>query len=94
MAEASKTGVIHLFESDLENKVSGNSNKPPRSISAKALDGNFKALTIIAGDKIPYTVNVQENGTTLDIFPAIPGSGTYVLGLVAGQLRWLETQNC
>jgi hypothetical protein len=90
MAEASKTGVLHLFESDLENKVSGNSNKPPRSISAKALDGNFMALTLVAPDDNSYTANIASSGTTLKIFPPIPAGGTYFLGVSNGIIQWIS----
>ena len=94
MAQASANPAIHIFANDLENKVSGNSSAPPRSIRAADLDGNFKALTIIPNQNIPYAVNVGTDGTSLDIFPPSPGAGTYVLGIVDGSLAWLETTNC
>jgi hypothetical protein len=86
--------VIHSFKDDLATAASGNSNKPPRSISAKDLDGNFKAVTVIAPKDNSYTVDMSDQGTTLNIFPATPGSGTFVLGMVGGKIKWIQTQDC
>jgi hypothetical protein len=90
---ASQNPSLHSFVSDLQNKVAGNTPAPPRSIRAKDLDGNFKTLTIIPNTNIPYTVNYSADGTSLDIFPAVPDGGNYVLGATNGTLRWISQES-
>lgn len=93
MPKGSANSSLHVFANDLSSQVKGNSNAPPRSIRASDLDGNFKALTIVPSSNIPYKVNHSADGTSLDIFPAAPGAGMFLLGIVDGDLQWLSQDN-
>jgi hypothetical protein len=88
---------LHTFKDDLTKRPTGNSNKPPRSISAKDLDDNFTKTHVIddtAATTTVYTVEYTEEGTVLKVLPTINASGTYVLGTVDGTLQWIATQDC
>jgi hypothetical protein len=87
----------HKFVEDLKTRPSGNSNQPPRSIKARDLDDNFLKVCIVedsARSDQPYKVNYTKDGIVLDIFPNIPQTGTHVLGVIDGTVRWIETQDC
>lgn len=87
----------HFFKDDLTKKPTGNSNTPPRSISAKDLDDNFTKTHVIddpAATTTVYTVEYTTDGTVLKVLPTINASGTYVLGTVDGVLQWIATQDC
>jgi len=88
---------LHYFKDDLTKKPTGNSGAPPRGISAKDLDENFKKVCVIKDpdrSDEPYKVYYTEDGITLHIFPNIPQSGVYVLGVSDGSLVWIPTQDC
>ena len=91
MPGKSDSSSLHLFADDLKSKVRGNSAAPPRSIRAADLDANFKIVTIIPNDDIPYTVNTSKEGTSITIFPPSPGPGTYYLSITDGALAWKKT---
>jgi hypothetical protein len=88
---------LHYFKDDLTKKPTGNSGAPPRGISAKDLDDNFLKVQVIedpaATTKI-YKVEYTDQGTVLKLLPTINASGTYVLGTVNGEIKWIETQDC
>jgi len=88
MSQKSQNSSLHFFADDLRNKTKGNTNAPPRSIRAADLDDNFKCVSIVSTGDIPYGVNYSKDGTSLSIFPPIPGGGTYYLALVDGNLTW------
>jgi hypothetical protein len=59
--------ILHKFADDAR-KASERPNDPPNAISAKALDGNFKACSPIAmtGQNQPYKVMDSKDGWRLD----------------------------
>ena len=68
------------------------------TISAKALDFNFKKLSPLATGGYPrhYAMSFTEDGWSMTIFPQFPqASGAlHVLGIQNGQLRWVPTTQC
>jgi hypothetical protein len=68
----------------------------PVQLSAADLMKNFKYS---AGDFEAESFTVTESGDTRNIdlklkIPALPGSGTHVLGAVDGVLQWIATEEC
>ena len=67
----------------------------PYQIRASDLDKNFVFATLEA-DKSLIEQTTGAGGHTqrrLKI-PAVPGSGTHVLGAVGGALTWIATEEC
>jgi hypothetical protein len=87
---------LHLFERDLANKPGKGSSAPPRTIRAKDLDNNNKKLTVLQGEGSPpsYTVKYTPDGIILNVLPAPPASGFYVLTASNGALAWTATHDC
>lgn len=68
----------------------------PVQLSAGDLMKNFKYS---AGDFEAESFTVTESGDSRKInlkikIPAVPGSGTHVLGSVDGVVQWLATEEC
>jgi hypothetical protein len=88
---------LHEFERLAKNKPAKGSNDYPVSIKAKHLDENWKMTTLLEGEGDPklYEVEYTEDGTRITrILPESPSSGTHVLGVVDGVVKWLPTQDC
>ena len=66
----------------------------PYRISATDLDKNFAYAALDAEDDwIDQSSVGGFNGRKLRL-PALPGSGTHVLGCVNGTVQWIETEEC
>lgn len=66
----------------------------PYRISANDLDRNFAYAALDAEDGwIEQTSAGEHAGRKLKL-PAIPGTGTFVLGCVDGNIQWIETEAC
>jgi hypothetical protein len=69
---------LHKFKDDLSMAPPKGSNAPPRSISAKALDGNFNKVTLLPSETDPpeYEVNYREDGVILSDINGLPEGAT------------------
>ena len=67
----------------------------PVQISGSDLDKNFVFATLQAEEGW-IEQETGKNGHTARklALPALPSSGTHVLGCVDGTLEWLETEDC
>jgi hypothetical protein len=63
----------------------------PYSLKGRDLDQNFNAVAI---DIDSSWVNSEDNGQRTLLLPAVPTTGTYVLGAVEGALAWIATEEC
>jgi hypothetical protein len=65
---------LHRFKEDLDKVPPKGSNAPPRSISAKALDGNFDKVTLLPSEAEPpeYEVSYREDGVILSNLRSLP----------------------
>ena len=70
---------------------SGNSAKP---ISASDLMQNFAWAKLVVDSSLVDTTKVMGFSAHKFKMPALPGSGTYVLGAVNGALSWIATEEC
>jgi hypothetical protein len=83
---------------DFSKKAKGSSQSStgyPYQISASDLDKNF-VYAALDVDKSLIEETSGDGGHTkrkLKI-PAMPSSGTYVLGAISGALSWLSTEEC
>jgi len=82
------------FEQRVKVAASPTGAGSPVQISASDLMRNFNYAALDAEDGwIENSASGSHPGRKLTL-PAIPGSGTYVLGCVGGRLQWLETSEC
>lgn len=85
---------LEEFKEDLKGK---DPKKPPFKISAGKLDRNFARCfpKDWDGDKKPYVVKREKNGWLIK-FPwwPPPSNGTFVLGVINGNVQWIETLEC
>jgi hypothetical protein len=63
----------------------------PYSLKGRDLDQNFNAVAI---DIDSSWVSESGNGQRTLLLPAVPTSGTHVLGAVGGALAWIATEEC
>jgi hypothetical protein len=65
---------LHKFKDDLDKVPPKGSNRPPRTIRAKDLDGNFEKVTILPSEAIPpeYEVSYREDGVILSDINGLP----------------------
>ena len=67
----------------------------PYQIRASDLDKNFVFATLDADPSIIETTSGAGGHTQRRLkIPAVPGSGTHVLGAVGGVLTWIATEEC
>lgn len=84
------------FEAKVKAPASASGGGYPIQLSAADLMKNF---TYAAGDFEAESFTVTESGDSRKIdlkfkIPAVPSSGTHVLGAVNGTLTWLATEEC
>ena len=70
---------------------SGNSAKP---ISSSDLMRNFAWAKLVVDASLVDTTTVMGFSAHKFKMPALPGSGTFVLGAVNGSLSWIATEEC
>jgi len=70
-------------------------NDYPYSIKATDLMKNFVYATIDVADGLIEEVGgIQGHAQRRLKIPSPPGSGTHVLGVVGGDIQWIETEAC
>jgi len=67
----------------------------PYQLSARDLDQNFVFATLDADNSLIETKTGAGGHPQRRLkIPAVPGSGTHVLGAVNGALQWIATEEC
>ena len=67
----------------------------PYSIKATDLMQNFVFATLDIDDSLVESISGQNGHAQRRLkIPALPTSGTYVLGAVSGAFTWIATQDC
>jgi len=67
----------------------------PYQLNARDLDKNFVFATLDADSSLIETKSGAGGHTQRRLkIPAVPGSGTHVLGAVGGELQWIATEEC
>jgi hypothetical protein len=67
----------------------------PYQIRASDLDKNFVFATLDIDASLVQTATGAGGHTQRRLkIPAVPGSGTHVLGAVGGALQWIATEEC
>jgi len=67
----------------------------PYSLSGDDLDKNFAFASLkIDATLIDQTMGIGGHPARKLKIPAVPSSGTYVLGAVDGELSWIATEEC
>jgi hypothetical protein len=80
------------FPVDFKNKVKNGKTSNP--IKAADLMENFVWAKLIVDESLTEkTTSMGFSAFKLKI-PAVPKSGTYVLGAVSGGLEWIKTEKC
>ena len=84
---------------DFSKKVKGSSNPSsggyPYQISASDLDKNFVYAALDCDKSLIEETSGNGGHTKRKLkIPAVPSSGTYVLGAISGSLTWLATEVC
>lgn len=84
------------FSANVKGAKQASGGGYPVQISAGDLMKNFKYA---AGDFEAESFTVTESGDSRKIdlklkIPAVPGSGTHVLGVKDGTLQWIATEEC
>lgn len=67
----------------------------PYTIKGSDLDKNFTFATLqIDPTLLQSTIGAGGHPARKLKIPAVPGSGTHVLGAVGGTLQWIATEEC
>jgi hypothetical protein len=67
----------------------------PYAIKATDLMQNFVFATLDIDDSLVESISGQNGHAQRRLkIPALPTSGTYVLGAVSGAFTWIATQDC
>ena len=76
-------------------EIQGNSNNLPYQIKASDLDKDFVFAALDADNSLIEQTTGQGGHPARKLkIPAVPQSGTYVLGAISGSLEWLSTEEC
>jgi hypothetical protein len=80
------------FPNDFRDRITEGKSTSP--ISAANLMQNFAWAKLVADPSlIEDTIQMGFPARKLKI-PALPGSGTFVLGSVDGSMQWIATEEC
>ena len=83
------------FQQAIQQPANPISGGYPYQIRASDLDKNFVFATLDADASLIESITGTGGHTQRRLkIPAVPGSGTYVLGAVDGALQWLATEEC
>lgn len=86
------------FPVDFENKVKAAKGASgtgyPAQISAGDLMKDFAMAALDADATLIEEVTIGGHKSRKLKIPAVPTSGTYVLGAISGGLSWLSTEEC
>jgi hypothetical protein len=80
------------FPVDFKNKVK--SGKTSNPIKAADLMENFVWAKLVVDASLTEKTTLMGFSAFKLKIPAVPKSGTYVLGAVSGGLEWIETEEC
>lgn len=80
------------FPVDFQTVVKDGKSTSP--ISASDLMKNFAWSKLVLDDSLFDTTTVMGFSAHKFKMPALPESGTYVLGSVDGEMKWLSTEEC
>ena len=91
----SKNNVPNIFSQLVKSAGKSSSGGYPYQIKAADLDKNFVYATLEIDATLVEETSGQEGFTKRKLkIPAVPKSGTYVLGAVSGGLEWIKTEKC
>ena len=91
----SKNNVPNIFSRLVKSAGKSSSGGYPYQIKAADLDKNFVYATLEIDATLVEEKSGQEGFTKRKLkIPAVPSSGTYVLGAVNGSLQWIATEEC
>ena len=83
------------FDSAVKQAASSSRGGYPYQIRASDLDKNFVFATLDVDESlIEQTTGTGGHPQRKLKIPAVPGSGTHVLGAVDGALAWVATEEC
>jgi len=80
------------FPVDFQAVVKGGKSKEP--ISSSDLMKNFAWAKLVVDASLVDTTTVMGFSAHKFKMPALPGSGTFVLGAVNGSMQWIATEEC
>lgn len=87
--------VPNIFSQLIKSAGKPSSGGYPYQIKAADLDKNFVYATLEIEKSLVEETSGQEGFTKRKLkIPAVPSSGTHVLGAVDGSLQWIETEEC
>lgn len=87
--------VPNIFSQLVKSAGKSSSGGYPYQIKAADLDKNFVYATLEIDPTLVEETSGQEGFTKRKLkIPAVPESGTYVLGAISGSLSWLSTEEC
>ena len=90
-----KNDVPNIFSQLVKSASKSAAGGYPYQIKAADLDKNFVYATLEIDSTLVEETSGQEGFTKRKLkIPALPKSGTYVLGAVSGGLEWIETEEC
>jgi hypothetical protein len=70
------------------------SGKATSPISSSDLMRNFAWAKLVVDNSLVETTTVMGFSAHKFKMPALPGSGTFVLGSVNGTMQWIATEEC
>ena len=83
---------MNNFPVDFQTVVKDGKSTSP--ISSSDLMKNFAWAKLVVDDSLVETTTVMGFSAHKFKMPALPGSGTFVLGAVSGSLSWIATEEC
>ena len=83
---------MNNFPVDFQTVVKGGKSTSP--ISSADLMRNFAWAKLVVDDSLVETTTVMGFSAHKFKMPALPGSGTFVLGAISGALTWIATEEC
>ena len=87
--------VPNIFSQLVKSASNSAAGGYPYQIKAADLDKNFVYATLEIDATLVQETSGQEGFTKRRLkIPAVPSSGTYVLGAVGGTLTWISTEEC
>jgi hypothetical protein len=87
--------VPNIFSQLVKSPPNAAAGGYPYQIKAADLDKNFVFATLEIDPTLVEEKSGQEGFTKRRLkIPAVPSSGTYVLGSVSGVLTWIATEEC
>jgi hypothetical protein len=87
--------VPNIFSQLIRSSGNPSSGGYPYQIRAADLDKNFVYATIEIDPTLVEETSGQEGYTKRKLkIPAVPTSGTYVLGAISGAIQWIATEEC